>query len=203
MTPKSPFLIFEEFISPAQCEEIIESLGFFSPDTDKEGNPIKSFKHHDDFEKLLFTRSKQIMPRIEEHFDFQYRGTEKMMFEWYPTGSKEEVRCDNSRLLRKKWFRVYDRDFSCVLFLSDYQDKIPFDSDYEVYGGKLEFPHFGFGFNPQRGTLVIFPSSPHFINAISQITAGDLFQVRWFVVSQLPYLYNPEKFPGSFQTWFR
>lgn len=199
---KSPFLIFEDFISPKQCENIVDSLDMFNPNLDKDGNPTKMFKHSDELEKLIFTRFKTLIPDIEKYYEIQYRGTEKMLFEWYPTGVKTDLICDNSQYLRKKWVRVYERDFTCKLFLSDFQDTVPFETDYEVYGGKLSFPQHGFGFNPQRGTLVIYPSGPHFINQIEPIFAGELFQVKFHVAAKLPYLYSPSKFGGTYTDWF-
>jgi hypothetical protein len=98
--------------------------------------------------------------------------------------------------------RLYNRDFTGVIFLSDYQEQVPFDDEYEVFGGKLEFYSHKFGFNPQRGTLIIFPSDPHFINATSPIQAGDLFQIRFHITCTQPYLYNPKNFPGNYTTWF-
>lgn len=184
------------------CENVVDSLDFFQPNLNKDGNPVKMFKHSDEFEKVLFERFKTLIPEIETHYEIQYKGTEKMSFDWYPTGTKVDLLCDNSQYLRKKWVRVYERDFTCVLFMSDFQDKAPFDGEYEVYGGKLSFPQHDFGFNPQRGTLIIYPSGPHFINIIEPILAGELFQVKFHVAAKLPYLYSPSKFPGDYKTWF-
>ena len=88
------------------------------------------------------------------------------------------------------------------MFLSDYSENYPFDSDYEVYGGKLEFPQHDFGFNPERGTLIMYPSGPHFINAFSEVLAGDLFAARFHFGTHMPFLYNPEEFPGDYTNWF-
>lgn len=203
MIPKSPFLVYEGFLSPLLCEQIIDGLNFFSPDLNKDGKPLMMQRHHDVFEELIFNRLKQIVANIEEYYGFMYRGTEKMYFEWYSEGTTSQPKCENSNYIRKKWVRTKDRDVSGVIFLVDYQEKIPFDSDYEVFGGKCEYPQHHFGFNPNRGTLVLFPSGPHFINATSPIIIGDLYQVRLHIAAQLPYLYSPEKFPGTFTDWFK
>jgi hypothetical protein len=89
-----------------------------------------------------------------------------------------------------------------VLFLSDYQESPSFDSEYEVYGGKLEFPQHAFGFNPRRGTLVLFPSDPHFINVTSDVFVGELFQSRLQLAASTPYFYDSEMFPGNYTQWF-
>lgn len=203
MITKSPFLVYRLFISPLLTEEIIDSLDVNTPDIDKKGNPLRLTRHHDKSEKILFDRLQVIIPEIEKHYGIHYRGTEHLMFEWYPQGSRGELRSENSDYLRKKWVRTKDRDISAVLFLSDYNDKVPFESEFEVYGGKLEFPQHQFSFNPNRGTLIIFPSVPHFINATSTILAGDLFQVRIHTAASVPFLYDPKKFPGDFREWFK
>jgi hypothetical protein len=137
------------------------------------------------------------------YYQQAYKGTERMQFEWYPEGCTSEFVCENSEFLRQKWLRTKARDFTCILFLSDYQEKIPFEQEFEVYGGKLEFVQHKFGFNPKRGTLIVFPSDPHFINITTPILAGDLFQVRIQIAAKSPYLYNPQDFPGNYTTWFK
>lgn len=200
---KCPFLIYEDFLSPKRCEFIVDSLGFYAPDTDTEGNPIKMSRHHEGSERVIFDRLESYIPNITKYYEIGYRGTEQMSFEYLAEGTVSEPVCENSNYINKQWARTKDRDLTGILFLSDYNDNPPFDSDYEVYGGKLEFPQHGFGFNPQRGTLIVYPSGPHFINANAAILAGDLFQVRMHIAADIPYMYDPKKFPGNYKTWFR
>lgn len=202
-TPISPFLVYQNFLSPKLCEKIVDDLGFFTPDTNQEGEPIKMYRYHTSSEKIVFDRFQDYLPTITKHYNIEYRGTEQVVFEYLAQGTKGEPHCENSNYIKKKWVRTKDRDITAVLFLSNYNEKLPFDSDYEVYGGKLEFPQHGFGFLPQRGTLVIFPSVPHFINANADIIAGDLFQARIHVAALEPFLYNPQKFPGNYSNWFK
>lgn len=201
-TPKSPFLVFQEFLSPKLCEKFVNGLGFYSPDTDPSNKPIKMYRTKEDYEVEIFERLQIVIPSIMKHYDIEYRGTEQMMFEYLAEGTVSEPICENSNYLRKKWVRTKDRDVTCLIFLSDYNEEVPFDSDYEVYGGKLEFPQHGFGFNPIRGTMIVYPSCPHFINANAEIKYGDLFQVRFHLAAAAPFLYQPVKFPGNFTTWF-
>lgn len=205
MKVKSPFYIVQDFLSPLACERIVDTLDFISPDFDvNTKETLKSIKRNDACEGLIFERLEGLIPLLHQHYvGFDYKGTEVMTFEWYPPGSVNEVHCENSTFTKaKKWLRNRDRDLSMVLFLSDYQETIPFDNDFEVKGGKLEFPQHNFGFNPQRGTLIVFPSSPHFINATARIEIGELHQVRFHVAGTLPYLYDPTQFPGDFTSWF-
>lgn len=201
-TAKSPFLVFRGFLSPKICEEIINSLGFYTPDANADGDPIRMTRFHEPSEEIIYDRFSEILPKITEYYDIDLRGTESIQFEYYAEDVAAVPQCENGDWIRKKWVRTRDRDLSCVLFLSNAQDKIPFDADYEVYGGKLEFPQHQFGFNPERGTLIVFPSGPHFINAFSHIIAGELFVARFHVAAMMPYLYNPLEFPGDYRSWF-
>lgn len=201
-TPKSPFYVVQDFLSPKQCEMIVDSLGYYSPDVDKDDNPIKMMRNHEESEKIIYDKFKALIPTLEKHYDFNHRGTEIITFEYIAEEVKSEALCDNAKWVNKKWIRTKDRDFSVVLFLSDYQDQLPFDSDYEVYGGKLEFLQHKFGFNPERGTLIIYPSGPHFINATADIIAGDLYQAKFHLAAQAPFIYQPAEFPGNYLSWF-
>lgn len=200
---KSPFLVYQDFLSPLMCENIVAAIDMYSPDYDEEGRPIRRVRRHDDAEAIIFDRLEKNIVNVEEYYDFDCKGVEKMTFEYYPEGTgNQEHTCENSNYVRKKWVRTRDRDITGILFLSDFQDQVPFDSEFEVFGGKLEFPQHRFGFNPNRGTLILYPSGPHFINTTTGILAGDLYQVRLHLSGTMPYLYNPDDFPGDFTNWF-
>lgn len=201
-TAKSPFLVVQDFLSPKVCESIADNLGFYSPDINEEGKPIKMFRHDDHGQEIIFNRLQSYISTIESHYNVEYKGTEQMIFEYLAQGTVTEPICENSNYVSKKWARTKNRDLTAVLFFSDYNRHVPFDGDYEVYGGKLEFPQHGFGFNPVRGVLIVYPSGPHFINANAAIVAGDLYQVRIHMATHLPYLYNPHDFPGDYRSWF-
>jgi len=204
MASKSPFLIKQEFISPLHCEDLVDMLDLTVPDVDTEGHPLKTIRMHDRAEEIIFNRIEQLIPEFEEYYRVDYRGTEPMVFEWYTDECKGySPHCENSNYIGKKWLKTKDRDFTGVLFLSDYQEQIPFDSDFEVYGGKLEFAQHQFGFNPQRGTLVLFPSDPHFINNTTEILVGDLYQVRFHIATEKQFLYDPTCFPGDYTSWLQ
>ena len=200
----SPFFVVPEFLSPLLCEEIVDSLKLTVPEYDKDDNPLASFRHHDVSEEAIYERIVPLIPEIEKHYNIEYHSSERVRFEWFPDGcSGEKLHCENSNYVRKKWLRVRNRDLSVVIALCDFQSTIPFDGDFEVYGGKLEFPQHRFGLNPQRGTLIIFPSGPHFINCTTEILAGDLYRARFHIAAQKPFLYNPTDFPGNFTSWLR
>jgi len=200
---KSPFYIIQEFISPLVCENIIDDLDWLNPDLDTDGRPIKMMKFDNDIEEMLYKRLSHHIEDIEKYYSFKHEGIERINFEWYTEGTKSDPSCENSEFLRGKWVKVRKRDISGVLFFCEYSDKTPFDQEYEVYGGKLEFPQHHFGFNPQRGTLILYPSGPHFINSIAAVAAGDLFQAKFHIASTEPLLYNPRQFPGDYTVWFK
>lgn len=200
---KSPFYVVEEFVSPLLCEELVDLVNFTVPDTNKDGYPVMTHRTCEAAEAVLYERLMLLIPELSAHYALIYKGTERMSFEWFPEGSKGEFVCENSEFLRQKWLRMRARDITCVLFLSDYQDTPPFDGEFETYGGKLEFVQHKFGFNPQRGTLIAFPSDPHFINITTPIMAGDLYQVRIQLAAKTPFIYQPDQFPGNYTTWFK
>lgn len=203
MTPKSPFYVVQHLISPLACEGIIDRLDVTIPDVDTEGYPLVSYRHNKTCEKIVFEQIEPLIPKFEEYYQFEYKGTERPTFEWYVEGTEDKFRCGNSEYLRGKWVRTRSRDLTGLIFLKDYQDKVPFDEDFEVMGGKVEFPQHDFGFNPERGTMVVFPSGPHFLHRIAPIEAGELFVVRFHIAAQTPYLYQPVDFPGDYTTWFK
>jgi hypothetical protein len=184
------------------CEDLVDSCEFNDPNRDIEGKAVKTVKTCESGEQMLFERLQMLIPELQTHYQLKYKGTERMSFEWFPENSVGQFMCENSEYLRSKWLRTRNRDLTAILFLSDYQEQTPFEQEFEVYGGKLEFVQHKFGFNPQRGTLVIFPSDPHFINITTTVMAGDLYQVRIQLAAQTPYLYNPQDFLGNYTTWF-
>lgn len=207
MSNKSPFYVVEDFLSPKISDQIVDALNIREPDTDMQGHPIKSvrFSHH--CESIVFDRLEDIKPEIGEYYGFDWKGTEEMSFEFFPEGCSDgmSAQCGNSVYEGgiRKWIRNSTRDFTGVIFLSDYNNGTEnFDYNFEVFGGKLQFPQHKFSFNPKRGTLVVFPAGPHFIHSISQVQAGDLFYVKFHIVGRQAWMYDPKLFPGNFKTWF-
>lgn len=203
---KSPFYIVQEFISPLLCEQLVDGLNFIQPDVDNDDNPILTVKKNERFETVLFQCLQKQMPDIEQYYDVQYRGTKQFEFRWYPQDYKGDtsVTCENAVFSESKkvWIKNRDRDLTGILFMSDYNSKVPFESVYEVYGGKYEFPQHNFGFNAQRGTLIVYPSGPHFLNNVASVVAGDLFLAKFHIATNLPFIYQPTQFPGDMVTWF-
>lgn len=203
---KSPFIVFDEFLSPLQCEEIIINNNVNFPSIDKDGNPIPMFFGNRLWETRICPHLVDIViPDIEEHYGVDVKGITKFNVEYYPEGytGSMKPRCENSRLDRGKWIRVNENDFAGIIFLNEYNDKSPFDSEFEVYGGELGFPTHGFSFYPRRGTLIIFPGTSHFINHTAAINMGELTQIRFHVATHEHFVYNPQDYPGDYNVWFK
>lgn len=205
MTYKSPFIILQNFLSPEECAQVATSTRV-EPDKDLEGQAQSMSRAHAVSEKLIFEKLKPHIPHVEEHYGLTYKATETIQFQQFPVNSAklaEAPHCDNAVYKRKKWVRVAARDLSCVLWLKDYQDQPPFNLKQHVYGGKLEFPIYNFSFQPQAGTLIIFPSNERFIQATSSILVGELQVAKFYIHGQGIWLYNPADYPGDFRDWFQ
>lgn len=200
--PKSPFFVVQDFVSPQTCEDIVDTLEFITPDTDRDDHAVLTIKTNEAAEQVIYERFLNIIPQLEEYYGIEYKGMERVSFEWFPQSSQGEHHAENANFLRGKWLRTRQRDLTAVLFLSDYQDAEAIELEFEVYGGKLEFPQHKFSFNPTRGTLVVFPSDPHFINITTPVIVGDLYQARIQIAAKNMYIYNPQEFPGNYTMWF-
>jgi hypothetical protein len=205
----SPFIVIQDFLSPMQCEKIVNDIRVKSPDTDTEGVPKKLERHCLFWEQDIAERFREVIPQIEKKFKCAYQGLEKPLFQYYPENANhpaEQPGCENSRFVRKKWIMHKDVDLVGFIWLKDYNDSVPIDPEFEVFGGKLEFPAYNFSLVPQRGTLVLFPAGPHFITVISPVLLGDLYQVKLNVSIKTEngarWFYQPSNHPGSWKQWF-
>jgi len=198
---KSPFIILEDAVSPMQCEELLDNTDFVTMDVDKHGKPAMTIRMSDEASAIVHPILQHIGAQIEEKYGSPIHSLEQSRIQWMDDSVVPSPVCDNSFRSHDKWLRVHDRDLTATLFLVDFNDKPPFDGEFEVYGGKLEFPSHQFGFNPVRGTVVIHPSDPHFTHIFSPVRAGDLFVVKTFITLKTPLLYSPKNFPGSYQHW--
>src|SRR5574343_386607 len=170
MTSKSPFLVYQHLLEPELCDQIAEQVRV-EPIKDEDETLQATERHHVEAEKIIFEKFQPLIPELEKHYTgFKYRGTEHLVFQQFPvTNGKtaEEPHCENAVFKRKKWLRVKDRDLTGLLWLKDYQEAPPFDVQTQVLGGKLEFPVYNFGFQPQKGTLVVYPAGERFISLTS------------------------------------
>lgn len=213
---KSPFTVVQEFLSPKQCEDLLDAYKVKTPNLDKDGNPIKFIKTilPNLGQELILQKLREIIPDIEERYNAIYRGTELLEIVHYPEyGNRpaENPYCASAQYIRKKWVKTKDIDLTGVIWLKDFQDHVPLDPRYEVYGGKMEFPGLDFSLVPERGTLTLWPASPHFITAISPVLVSDLYLIKVNIAISAKdgtmWLYQPQNFPiskeGVIMSWFK
>jgi hypothetical protein len=198
---RSPFFIIHEAISPLQCESAADSAEFIALDTNKAGQPIMTVKHTEIAHAVVQSAIEAHRDAIEHHYGAKLINIDLTRVQCADQTVAPVATCDNSVRIKDKWLRVHNRDLTALVFLSDYNDKVPFDGEFEVYGGKMEFPSHNFGFNPVRGTMVIYPSDPHFTHVFSRISMGELFVTKTFIQLDVPLLYSPKNFPGTWQQW--
>ena len=201
MTIRSPFFIINEAISPLQCEQIVDSAEFIYLDVDKSNLPIMTAKHTELSHKLIQQALSAHQPAIEQHYQAKFAHLEPTRVLWADQTVSPTAISDNSVRIKDKWLRVHNRDITALVFLCDYNDNVPFDGEFEVYGGKMEFPSHNFGFNPVRGTMILYPSDPHFTHVFSRIGMGNLVVSKTFIQLDPPLIYSPSNFPGSWQQW--
>jgi hypothetical protein len=200
---RSPFFIVEEFVSPLTCERIVDSIEFGFPETTLDGRPLPTRTYNKLVELRIADVIEEVLPDLEAYYKVQVKGVAPPEFEWYPEGcAATKPKCENSTYSNNRWTRVNNRDFVGILFLCDYQERAPFDPEFEVRGGKLQFPNHGFSFNPKRGMLVIFPGSPNFVNSVGKVEVGDLYQMRIPITTETPFVYNFKDYPGNYEEWF-
>jgi hypothetical protein len=199
-TVHSPFHIVEDFISPNLCEKISDDLGIEGP-TILNDVPLKH-------ESILVSKLTDILVGVEDRYQGAVAGITEPLYQQYFENAKQPCEshgCASSQYLKKKWVRVKDIDLVGYLWIKDYNNGVPLDPSFEVYGGKLEFPAYNFSLVPQRGTMVIFPAGPHFITAISPALLGTYEHVKIGIKLRKDgdvWLYQPDKFPGTYADWF-
>lgn len=102
------------------------------------------------------------------------------------------IRCDNS-ILKGKWIKIKNYDFSCYIPLVSYNNKPPFDPETDVYGGTLFFTNFKFSLAPNVGRLLIYPSVPNFTHIHEPVKIGALKYIKIFFTCDKPFVYDLSK----------
>lgn len=204
LVSKSPFMVFQHVVPEDLCYKIAQDVHVV-PDADRFGEPQPMARNHEPSEAILFEYLKPLIPQLEVHYGIKYRGTERFAFQQFPVTHGQQAEpphCQNAVYKRKKWVRINDRDLTGVIWLKDWREAPPFDLKQHVYGGKLEFPVYNFGFQPQVGTIVVYPACERFISLTTSVQVGELQLARFHICADTMWLYNPDNFPGDFRSWF-
>ena len=201
---KSPFWIDQNFLSSDEVADLASKL-WVEPTRDEHGQEFPIQRNVPEIEKIIYDKIIEHIPKIMEYYDMKFKGCEHIFFHQIPpTNGKnvEEPHAENAMFKRKKWVRTSQRDLTGYIWFKDYNDTPPFNLQTEVYGGKLEFPVYDFGFQPQAGTMVVFPSCERFINLTTSVKVGDLMFAKFHIHGDGIWIYDPAKFPGDVNSWF-
>lgn len=203
MPIKSPFLIIENFLSPLECDNILTYCSNIFPDEDNTGKEIKTVVKNALMQSRVWKRTEEYYNFIEKYYNVSISEQTSVDIEIYPEGcSQEKVRCENSAFINNSWKIINDYDFTVIVFLKSYNDTKEFDRDFECYGGKLEFLNHKFGFNPIQGNAIIFPSNQYFLNCTTSPKAADMLQLRYNLICDNKFKYDPTKYAGTYSDWF-
>lgn len=207
MRTKSPFFIVDNFLSPMECESIINRSFFEFPNMEN-GKAIKSITRNITTEDQIVPYLEDLIDILEDYYEYEHFGILPLDIEYYPERSTPEgIRCENS-MYNGKWMLKNDYTLTGVIFLKDDNLGTDFDEYFEVHGAKLQFPNHQFGFRPERGQLIIFPSGPNFLNHVIPPKLGDMYQIRFQIVGsnrnpeKSLWRYDESKFPGDYRSWF-
>lgn len=205
----SPFEVRENFISPLQCERIVSALALTHPNIAENGQPLKYERHvPTEVGGSVMSELNAIVPLVEQRYSATLAADPSILFQQFWENQKAPAEAhwaEGWRYSRKKWMKSKDVDLVGFIWLKDFHTSVPLDPRYEVFGGKLEFPAYNFSLTPVRGTLVLYPATPHFVAAISHVMLGTLEQIKvtmTFSKANGAWSYQPSNFPGSYQDWF-
>lgn len=183
----------------------MKRLSLLKPDRDERGWPMKHERHIPaELAGPMLGKLDAEQPLIEQRYGTTVVGEPHLLFQQYWDNDRapaEGMGAEGWKYMRKKWTKVKSVDLVGFIWLKDYHDSVPLDPQFEVYGGKLEFPAFNFSLVPTRGTLVLFPATPHFVTATSHVLLGTLEQVKVTMQFEPGWQYDPAKFPGTYTDW--
>lgn len=197
-------MYLENLFSISQTESMIDSIEVYQPEYNENGVIQPLYLDNEEVSLQVVDKISKILPEICNYYGSQPFGIETVSLEWLPCGAQTAVKSENSTLMNNKWVKTQNRDLTGVLFLNSHVDAKDIDEfeSMDCCGGKLQFINYNFGFLPQAGDVVIYPSDARFANNTAKVIAGDLYQVRFHIVTKTPYIHDITKFPGTYVDWF-
>lgn len=129
----------------------------------------------------------QILPYIEDYYNVKIAEHTKPVLL-----TDLKTRCDNS-ILKGKWVKVRNIDFTCYIPLFTFNKTPPFDPETDVYGGQLTFNFFKYTVEPEMGRLMVFPSAPNFTHTHEPVKFGSFNYIKIFLTCDKPYVYDLSK----------
>ncbi len=191
-------MIQPDFLSKEACRHLVEYGKAHVGATQGVFDSKKSSAQQIEFEIDSATRNAQIVDHdneitnnlavilkravknfIEPFYDVQIYSAEPIQFLRYGEGGFYKPHCDGEALWNAGgqliWKRNTERDLSAIVLLND---------DFD--GGLLFFQEQGITILPRAGTLVVFPSTHHFIHAVTPVIRGEKFSlVSWMDIVRI------------------
>lgn len=190
MNKPSPFFIIEDFISPLQCEKILQS-NFLANDT----GSIRIL--NEGVVPVVKNSILDYKDEISERYSAQLSEDVKCLFiQTRENAGVPAIRpqIDGWEPQRRKWIKNKNIDLVGIIPLKTYCDNVPIDVSFEVYGGKLEMINFNFSILPERGSLILMPSAPNFLYAISPVNFGTLEFIKVYCRFEDPWTYTASSY---------
>lgn len=195
---KSPFLILEEYLSPLQCENILNDLYCidcidFSDTNKKYCYPISDDALFNHLEKII----KSIYPKINEMYGVNCAKIEVIEYRLMRENTEAtDFQAYNSVYLNGQWVRNEFNDFVITIMLTSHVQSTDdgLDAEFEHYGAGIQYPQHNVTFYSDRGGILIHPSDPHFIHNISANHLGTCALINVAVSCDNLYLYDPVSF---------
>lgn len=157
---KPPCLIFHEFLSPLKSRDCNRDL-------------------------YINAKFDGIKAYIENYYDINIKTVSTII-----ESSDINLTCDNSFYKHGKWILKNHYDFTCYIPLMNHNNHVPFDDEYDVYGGELIFPNFKKQLSLNIGDLLIFPSCPNFIHHHNKPMIGYFKYINFFITAEKRFEYD-------------
>jgi hypothetical protein len=200
---KPPFFIVDEFLNEEECLTVLDRLTLTMP-SEENGKFIKTILGNKVISDSIIHMFSFYEEDVENYYKVELRNFSSVAVEWFPQNCRQDgVVCENSFLRNGEWKRRNANDFTAIIFLKNRNTTTEFDEETDVYGGTLQFPVQNVSIHPKMGTLVLFPSGPHFRNNTLSPQIGDMVQLRFQIVCEKPYNYSLKDFPGDYRTWWK
>lgn len=200
---KSPFILLEGAIHQEACNDIIASLNHSIPNYMND-EPIVTYKFNALEQLRLSSLIDDLLDYAEGYYGYETQMLSQFRFEWYPEGYKaKDISSDSNIRFNGEWIKSREVDFTIIVFLSSEVTSNIQHRDLQHVGGGLQFPTHKFTLHPTSGDVLMFPSNNHFLNAVSDVTIGNLNFIRITVTATQDYVYDKDKFPGNFKLWFK
>lgn len=200
---KSPFVVFDSFIDGATIDAIINPI-VQDIVSIEDAEYVKSYELPPELLSSIGNALVAEYPYLSYYYGTQIVGIKKFSVSVLDVTDEPKVHVPNHEWLRQKWVKLNRGDLIATLFLTSditFNEAAAEDAIFSK-GGSIEFTSFNFTHPATAGTLVIYPCTPHFMRAFSEVTHGVGLRIDMHIVTETPYIYDPQQFPGTFTEWF-